>query len=151
MRHEFTVRFDRDLEANRSDALQALRHILQRTYDEYGMEGDFLILDTTDADALHQALIDLPADAAGKMQRAWRNRSNCTCWAWERCAATLGNRHLAGVIYAACGILAGEQFDPAGWPAEQWEALAALVAHYRKHKPDKALERGEYEQRRAGA
>lgn len=100
-----------------------------------------------DAGPLREALAGLRPDAAGKMGRAWRNRSNITRWAWENCAAKLGNRQLAGILYAACAELSGERFEPAGWSPEQWETLARLIESYQAEKPDKALSRFEFERR----
>ena len=99
-----------------------------------------------DANTLREALAGFSCE---KMARAWRNRSNCTRWNWEARAAKLGDRKLAGILYAACGELCDQRFDPADWPIAYWDSLAALVEGFRVYKPDKALSRREYEQRRS--
>lgn len=103
-----------------------------------------------DADALRDALSDIRPDATGKMARAWRNRSNVTRWAWEACAAKLGDRQIASVLYAACSDLSPDgQFDPSTWTPVIWGSLSHLVEEYQTNRPDKALSRFEFELRRA--
>jgi hypothetical protein len=92
--------------------------------------------------------------SCNRMQRAWRNRSNVTCWAWEDRAGRLGDRRLAAVLYAACSELhPGQVFDPSYWPANYsaafWATIAARLPALLKNPPERALSRGQYEQRQS--
>jgi hypothetical protein len=99
----------------------------------------------TDAATLQAAFADFRCD---RMQRAWRNRSNVTRWAWQDRAAKAGDRTLAPLLYAACGELSPfGLFEPESWPAAHWATVAGRLPALLDYPPDKALSRGEYEAR----
>jgi hypothetical protein len=88
--------------------------------------------------------------SCAKMLRAWRNRSNVTRWAWEAIAAkALNDRRYAAALYVACGEFCDPSwdFEPHKWPPAYWESLANRLPHFILFPPEKALSRGEWEQR----
>ncbi len=92
---------------------------------------------------------ETPGFFCDKMQRAWRNRSPVTSSPWWNFAHEMGNTDYAGCIYAACGELSVDGvFTADSLTSEQLEKLAKIIVAYIRKAPDKALSRGQYEQRK---
>jgi len=94
------------------------------------------------------------------MRRAWRNRSPVTHGDWSAPARKLLGEaadladvgKLAAVLYAAASDFSpGGLFAPAAWPPHTWKQLSGRLRAYRAELPEKALSRGQYENRRKAA
>ena len=95
-----------------------------------------------------------------KMRRAWRNRSNVTQWQWVAYARRLQGADvsqtriwkIAACLYIACGWYASrsesEVFDGSTVPMRGWELISLLADDFYHNLPDRALTRGQWEQRR---
>lgn len=107
--------------------------------------------------ALEAALGDFPCR---NMRRAWRNRSPVTHGDWSTPARKLLGEaadladvgKLAAALYAAASDFSpGGLFAPATWPPHTWKQLSGRLRTYREELPEKALSRGQYEERRKAA
>jgi len=112
---------------------------------------------TIKGDSLETALGDFRCQ---KMRRAWRSRSNCTHGDWTARARKLLGKdagldavwQLAAALYAACSDFSPDGlFAPAAWPPHTWKLLSGRLRTYRTELPEKALSRGQYEERRKAA
>ena len=93
-----------------------------------------------------------------KMLRAWRNRSPVTCSHWAARAHTLLGTDagldtawkLAAALYVACGdsVAPDGTFRADTLTTAAWQDIAYRTAAYYRELPEKALSRGEYEERR---
>jgi len=112
---------------------------------------------TIKAAALEAALGDF---RCRNMRRAWRNRSPVTHGDWSVPARKLlGDAadladvgKLAATLYVAASEFSpGGLFAPAAWPPYTWKQLSGRLRTYRAELPEKALSRGQYEQRSTAA
>lgn len=116
------------------------------------IESDMRVLT---ADALQAVLRDYSCQ---RMFRAWRNRSPVTHSQWYRLASSLLSHtaasaqdcyDLAAALYCACGQVCdnGGMFEGFDQLPDTWPIIAELTQRHIKHRPEKALSRGEYEAR----
>lgn len=95
-----------------------------------------------------------------KMRRAWRTRSPVTHGDWTGKARTLLGKaaglddvgKLAAALYAAASDFSpGGNFRPTEFTPHTWKLLSGRLRSYRAELPEKALSRGQYEERRKAA
>ena len=91
-----------------------------------------------------------------KMHRAWRTRSNVTRSKWtEPARALLGEAAsltdvwtVAALLYAAASDFSpAGKFEPAALDLETWKMLSDRLQAYHANPPDKALSRGQYDEK----